>query len=152
MEGATRRAHLFGTTSGSDSTPLAILSSWLIVVGFSLRSFYVSLGMVRFTDLRKHLGTIPPSILLTAIAAAAWDRPRIGHLRQMTICHLQRSSQAVPATPFRDRRRPLLPSTANENRSHKPTPWPTPLQWSKDFYNSEDNKPAPWNTPSRRGQ
>ena len=108
--------------------------------------------MVRFTYLRKHLGTIPPSILLTAIAALAWDRTIRGNLRQTTTCQLQSSSQAVPATPFGDRRRPLLPSTTNENRSYKPAPLPTPLRRSKDFSKSEDNKPAPWHTPSRRGE
>ena len=35
VEGATRRAHLVGTTSGSEYTFHAILLSWLIVVGFS---------------------------------------------------------------------------------------------------------------------
>ena len=138
MEGATRRAHLVGTTSGSDSTSLAIFSSWLIVVGFSIQSFYVRLGMVCFTYLGKHLGTIPPSILLTAIAAAAWDRPRIGHLRQMTICHLKRSSQAVPATTFGDRRHPLLPSTAKNNWRYRPAPWSTPLCRSEESSKSED--------------
>ena len=70
--------------------------------------------MVCFTYLQKHLWTIPPSILLTDFDASAWDRPIRGHLRQTTICQMRRSVQAVPATFFRYRRRPLLPSTANE--------------------------------------
>ena len=123
-----------------------------LVFGFSLRSFYVSFGMVRFTYLWKHLGTIPPSILLTNIAALEWDWQIKRHLRQTTICQLRRSAQVVPATHFGDRRRPLIPSTANENRSHKPTLWPTPLQRSKDFYKLEDHKPVPWHTPLRRGE
>ena len=138
MEGATRRSHLVGTTSGSKSTSHAILSSLLIVCRFFPRSFYVSLGMVRFTYLRKHLGTIPPSIHLTDIAASAWDQPRRGHLIQPTISHLWRSAQAVTATIFVDQRRPLLPSTANENRSYKPAPWPTPSRRSKDLSKLED--------------
>ena len=108
--------------------------------------------MVRFTYLRKHLGTIPPSFILTDIAASAWDRPRIRHLRQMTIRQLRRSAQAVPATPFGDRRRPLLHATANENWSHEPTPWPTPLQRNIDFNNSKEHKLVPWKTPLRRDE
>ena len=149
MEGATRRSHLVSTTHVTDSTSHAILSSWLIVVEFSLQSFYVRIGMLHFIYLRKHLGMMPPSFFLTTIAASAWDMPRIGHLRKTTIRQLRRSAQAVPATPFGGRRRPLLPSTANENRSHKPTPWPMPLQRNKDFYNSEEHKTAPWKTPLR---
>ena len=93
--------------------------------------------MVRFTFLQKHLGMIPPSILLTVIAALAWDRQRQGHLKQTTIHQLRRSAQSVPATPLGDRRRPLLPSTANENRRYKPAPWPTPLRRSEEFLNLE---------------
>ena len=106
--------------------------------------------MVRFIYLRKHLGVIPPSFFLANIAASAWDRPKRGHTRQMKIRQLRRSAQAVPASPFGGRRRPLLPSTANKNRSHESTPWRTPLQRNKDFYNSEKHKPVPWNTPLRR--
>ena len=98
--------------------------------------------MARFTFLRKHLGAIPPSILLTNIAASAWDRPIRGHLKQTTICQLRRSSQAVPTALFGDRRLPLLPSAANKNRSYKPAPWPTPLRRSKYFYRLEDYKPG----------
>ena len=108
--------------------------------------------MVRFTFLQKHLGTIPLSILLTNIAASAWDRPRKGHIKQTTIYQLLRSEQAVPATPLRDWRRHLTPPTVNENRSYKPAPWPTPSRRSKDFSKLEDYKPAPWPTPSRRSE
>ena len=124
---------------------------WLFV-GSPSQRFYVSLGMLRFTYFRKHLGKIPPSILLTDIDASAWDRPRRGNLRQSTICQLRRSAQAVPTTPFGDRRCPLLPSTANENWSYKPVPWPTPSWRSKDFSKLEDYKPAPWHTPPWRGE
>ena len=108
--------------------------------------------MVRFIYLQKHLGTIPPSFFLTDIAALAWDRPRRGHLRQMTLRQTWRSAQAVPATTLGGRRRPLPPSTANENRIHKLTPWTTPLQSNKDFCNSEEHKPVPRNTPLRRDE
>ena len=100
--------------------------------------------MVRFNFLRKHLWTIPPSILLTDIAASSWDWPRRVHLKQTKIYQLRRSAQAVPATPFGDWCRPLLPSTANA--------WPTPSRRSKDLSKSEDYKPAPWHTPSQRGE
>ena len=101
------------------------------------RSFYVSLCMVRFTLLQKHLETIPPNILITNIVALSWDRPRRGHLRNMTTYQLRRPAQPVPATHFRDRRLPLLPPPMNGNRHSKPTPWPTPLQRSEEFLNSE---------------
>ena len=139
MEGATVRAHLVGTTSGSDLTFHAILSS-LLIVGrfFPPRSFYVSLGKVCFTYLRKHLGMIPPSIHLTDIAASAWDRRRRGHLRRPTIIQLRRIAQAVPATPFGYRLRPLLPSTANNNWNYRPSPWPTPLRQNRESFEAED--------------
>ena len=147
MESATRRAHLVGTTSGSDSTSHTILSSWLIVVGFSLQSFYVRISMVRFTYLRKHLGTIPLSFFLTDIAASAWDIPRRGHRRQPTIRQIWRYAQAVPNTLFGDWRRPLLHATANENRSHEPTPRPTPWQRNIDLKNLEEHITEPRKTP-----
>ena len=37
----------------------------LYVPRYFPRSLYISLGMVRFNFFRKHLGTIPPSIILT---------------------------------------------------------------------------------------
>ena len=96
--------------------------------------------MVRFTYLRKHLGAIPPSIHLADTASSAWNRLRRGNLRQPTISQLWRSAQAVPATPFGDQRRPLLPSTANENRSYTTSPWPTPLRRSKESSKLEDER------------
>ena len=93
--------------------------------------------MVRFTFLRKHLGTIPPNMLLTDIVASAWDRQRQGYLQQKTIHQLRRTAQAVPTTPFGNRRLPLLPPTANVKRHYKPAPWHTPSQWSEDFLNLE---------------
>ena len=141
-----------GTTSKSDSTSHAILLSWLIVFRPPPLKLLRKPRYGAFHLFAKYLGTIPPSILLTYIAASEWDRPRQGHLRQTTICHLWRSAQSVPATPFGDRRRPLLTSTANENRSYKPATWPTPSRQRKDFSKSEDYKPAPWHTPSRRAK
>ena len=62
---------------------------------------------------------------------------------------MRRSAQAVPDTPFGDRRRLLLHATANENRSHEPTTWPTPWQRNIDFNNLEEHTLAPWKTPFR---
>ena len=102
--------------------------------------------------MQKHLGTIPPSFFLTAIAASAWDRPRRGHLRQTTIRKLGRSAQAVPTTPFGGWRQPILPYTANENWIHKPMPCPTPLQRIKDLYHLEEHKSKSWKTPLQRSE
>ena len=90
------------------------------------RSFYVSLGMARFTLLRKHLRTIPPNIFITNIAASAWDKPQHRHLWYMRTHQLRRPTQPVPAAPFGDWRLPLLPPPTNENRHSKPAPWHTP--------------------------
>ena len=149
MKGATRRAHLVGTTSGSEFKSHAILPTWLIVVGFSPKLLRI-IGMVRFIYLRKHLGTTPPSFFLTNIATLAWDRPRRGHIRQSTICLLRRSAQAAPDTPFGDRRRLLLHDLEDENRSHEPKTWPTPLQRNIDFGNSAEHTTTLWKTPLRR--
>ena len=66
----------------------------------SPRSFYVSLGMVHFTLLQKHFGTILQNIFITKIAALAWDRPRQGHLWNMKNYQLRRPAQPVPAALF----------------------------------------------------
>ena len=148
MEGANRRAHLVGTTSGSEFKSHAILPTWLIVVGFSPKRLR-RIGMVRFIYLRKHLGTIPPSFFLTHIATSAWDRPRRGHIQKSTISQLQRSAQAAPVTPFGDRRRLLLQDLGDENRSNEPKTWPTTWQRNIDFGNSAEQTTALWKTPLR---
>ena len=94
--------------------------------------------MVCFTLLRKHLGMTPPSIHLTDITASAWNRRRRGRLRRPTISQLQRPAQAVPATPFGDWRRPLVPSTANDNQNYRPSPWPTLLCRNRESFEAED--------------
>ena len=149
MEGATRRAHLIGTTSGSESTSHAILPIWLIVVEFPPKLLR-RIGIVRFIYLQKHLGTILPSLFLTDIAASAWDRPRRGHIRQTTIHQLWRSAQAAPDTTFGDRRRLLLHGIENENRSHEPKTWPTTWQRNINFENSVEHTMALWKTPLRQ--
>ena len=149
MEGATRRAHLIGTSSGSEFKSHAILPTWLIVVGF-FPKLMRRIGMVRFIYLRRHLGTIPPSFFLTDTATLAWDRQRQGHIRQSTICQLRRSAQGAPVTPFGDRRRLPLQDLGDENQSDEPKPWPTPWQRNIDLGNSAEPTTATWKTPLRR--
>ena len=149
MEGATRRAHLVGTSSSSEFKSHAILPTWLIVVGFSPKLLR-RIIMVRFIYLRRHLGTIPPSFFLTDTDTSACDRPRRGHIRQSTIRQLRRSVQGAPVTPFGDQRRLLLQDLGDENRSDEPKPCPTPWQRNIDFGNSAEQITAPWKTPLRR--
>ena len=115
-EGESRRAHLVRTASVSDLPSHAISSGRPIFIRFSLKSFYVGLCMVRYILLRKHLGTIPPIVLIPEKSASAWNRPRWVHLRPTTICHICRPDKPDPVAPFGDWRLPLLPLPSDGNR------------------------------------
>ena len=148
VEGATGRAHLARTTSGSQYTSHAILSNWLIVCRFFPPKLLRKPRYGAFRLFAKTPRDDPTEYNPHNTAALAYDRLQRCHFKQTTTHRLWSSAQAVPSTPFGDRCRPLLPPTANENRSYKPAAWPTPLRRSKDFSELEDYKPAPLPTPS----
>ena len=93
--------------------------------------------MVRYVLLRKRLGMIPTIFLVPDATASAWNWPRRGHLRPMTIFQLWRPAKPDPVVPFVDQCLPLLPLPLNRNRHSQPAPWSTPSQFSEDSLISE---------------
>ena len=143
MEVATGRAHLVGTTSGSNSTSHATLSSWLIVCSFTptkllRKPWYGAFHL--FAKTPRGNPTEYPTHQHRCLGMGSAEKRKYHTNNNPPAAEV---SQAVPATPFGDQRCPLLPSTENENRSYKLAPWPTPSRRSKDFYKLEDYKSAP---------
>ena len=74
---------------------------------------YLGLGMGQYVLLQKHLGKIPSIVFIPDNNSLAWNWPRRGHLRHLTIFQLRRTVQPVPASLFRDWCLPLIPLPSN---------------------------------------
>ena len=136
-EGESRISHLVGTASGYDLPSHSISLGSPIVTGFSLKSFYIGLGMARCVLLHKHLGTTPYIVPIPENTALAWNKPRQGHLRPTTIFQLWITAKPDPVEPFRDQHPPLLPLPSNGKRHSQLAPWHTPSRFSEESLNLE---------------